>query len=130
VVIARACPLFVPLVEEGWLNTEATRLIAREYLAPLASAGIDALVLGCTHYPLLRPTIAAVLPGVTLIDSAEETARATALALEQAGLGASVSARGVHRFIASDAPEQFLTAARRFLADTHAVEAVEQHSFG
>ena len=54
-VVAQACPLFVPLVEEGWLDTEATRLIAREYLQPFTSDHIDTLVLGCTHYPLLKP---------------------------------------------------------------------------
>ena len=52
-ILARACPLFVPLVEEGWLDKDATRLIAREYLTPLRDAGVDTLVLGCTHYPLL-----------------------------------------------------------------------------
>ena len=56
-ITALACPLFVPLVEEGWLETEATRLIAREYLAPLVDAKIDTLVLGCTHYPLLKRVI-------------------------------------------------------------------------
>jgi glutamate racemase len=54
-VVARACPLFVPLVEEGWLDTEATRLIAREYLEPMVHEHADTLVLGCTHYPLLKP---------------------------------------------------------------------------
>src|SRR5687767_2818588 len=54
-IIARACPLFAPLVEEGWLDTPATRLIAAEYLAPFIEAGVDTLVLGCTHYPLLKP---------------------------------------------------------------------------
>jgi len=74
-VVARACPLFVPLVEEGWTDREATRLIAREYLEPLAAAQVDTIVLGCTHYPLLARTIADVMgPNVTLVSSAEETA--------------------------------------------------------
>lgn len=65
---SRPCPLFVPLVEEGWLDSPATRLIAEEYLRPLVSNGIDTLVLGCTHYPLLMPVLSDILPGVQLID--------------------------------------------------------------
>lgn len=78
-VHSRPCPLFVPLVEEGWLDSPATRMIAEEYLRPLVSNGIDTLVLGCTHYPLLMPLLAAMLPGVDLIDCglcAAEEARA------------------------------------------------------
>jgi glutamate racemase len=71
-VCSQPCPLFVALAEEGWHHHEATRLIAREYLAPLQAADIDTLVLGCTHYPLLRDTIqAAIGDQVTLIDSGE-----------------------------------------------------------
>src|SRR5439155_1310941 len=78
-ICVQACPLFVPLVEEGWFDHSATELIAREYLAPLQRAGVDVLVLGCTHYPLLKPLLARVLgPGVTLVDSAEETAKVVA----------------------------------------------------
>ena len=69
-----ACPLFVPLVEEGWVDHAATRLVAEEYLAPLLAREIGTLVLGCTHYPLLKPLLGRVAgPAVTLIDSAEET---------------------------------------------------------
>ncbi len=60
-VIQRACPLFVPLVEEGWFDHPATELIAREYLTPLREAGVGALVLGCTHYPLLKPLLQRVM---------------------------------------------------------------------
>lgn len=67
-VHSRPCPLFVPLVEEGWLDSPATRLIAEEYLRPLVANGIDTLVLGCTHYPLLMPMLTDMLPGVSLID--------------------------------------------------------------
>ena len=67
-VHSRPCPLFVPLVEEGWLDSPATRLIAEEYLRPLVSNGIATLVLGCTHYPLLMPLLSEMLPGVHLID--------------------------------------------------------------
>ena len=75
----RACPLFVPLVEEGWFEHPAAELIAREYLAPLHAAGVDALVLGCTHYPLLKPLLERVMgPEVRLIDSGQETAAVVA----------------------------------------------------
>lgn len=67
-VISIACPLLVPLVEEGWLDTPSTRLIAEEYLNPFLTLDIDTLVLGCTHYPLLTPVISSILPNVRLID--------------------------------------------------------------
>jgi len=130
-IVARACPLFVPLVEEGWLDTEATRLIAREYLGPLRAAGIDTLVLGCTHYPLLKPLLGRLLgPHVTLIDSAHETAAETARVLESRGLlnPASPDDRLTHRSIASDAPDHFLRLAQRFLGS--AIECVETLTLG
>src|SRR5438309_10644186 len=71
-VIARACPLFVPLAEEGWTDGEVPRLVAERYLADLRRARVDTAVLGCTHYPLLARTIAETLgPQVGIIDSAE-----------------------------------------------------------
>ncbi len=133
-VVATACPLFVPLVEEGWVDTEATRLIAHTYLAPLAAAGIDTLVLGCTHYPLLAQRIAEAVPGATLIDAAAETAVETGAILAARGLAAPSGASPTYRFIASDAPGQFLRAARAFLgnggADGRTVDRVETHSLG
>jgi glutamate racemase len=130
-VTARACPLFVPLVEEGWTDHPATRLIAEEYLRPFADAGIDTLVLGCTHYPLLAPLLADVLgPEVTLIDSAAETAAETGRVLRDAGLLAT-SGDGVatgHRFVASDDPLQFLQLGQRFLGRT--IEGVEVRTLG
>ncbi len=128
-VFAIACPLFVPLVEEGWLATEPTRLIARAYLDPLAADRVDALVLGCTHYPLLKPLLAQVVGAdVRLIDSAEETAAATREALDAAALRAPDDAEGECRFIASDAPDQFLRAGQRFLGD--AIARVEKVTLG
>ncbi len=128
-VTARACPLFVPLVEEGWTESEAARLIAEEYLRPIREAGVDALVLGCTHYPLLKPLIADVLgPNVRLIDSAEQTARETARVLDREGLRAAPDAKPVYRFIASDDPLQFLQLGQRFLGDT--IEGVEIRTLG
>jgi glutamate racemase len=123
-VIAAACPLFVPLVEEGWLDTEATRLIARRYLRPLAECGVETLVLGCTHYPLLAPVIAGEMPGVTLIDSADQTAAEVARVLAENGLeGNGLPA---HRFIATDDPERFLRTGRLFLGEEAAIDAVEE----
>ena len=128
-VTARACPLFVPLVEEGWMEHEAARLIAREYLEPLIDARIDTLVLGCTHYPLLKPLLRDVLgPEVRLIDSAEETAAETARTLAGASLCAPPGGEAVYRFVASDDPLQFLQLGQRFLGGT--MEGVEIRTLG
>jgi glutamate racemase len=117
-VVQRACPLFVPLVEEGWLDHPATRLIAGEYLAPVVERDIDVLVLGCTHYPLLKPLLHDVLgPGITLIDSAEETARAVAAELDASGRANDPGGRGDVRFVVSDAPEQFERVGAAFLGE-------------
>ncbi len=127
-IVSRACPLFVPLVEEGWVDREATRLIAREYLEPFAGDRIDALVLGCTHYPLLKPLIGEMLGDhVALIDSAAETAAETRRVLEARGL---LHEEGTprHRFIASDAAEQFLRLGQRFLGGT--IDRVETITLG
>jgi len=127
-VTALACPLFVPLVEEGWTDHEATRLVAHEYLDQFTCEAVDTLVLGCTHYPLLKPLIAEVVgPGVRLIDSAEEAAADTVRMLDEHGLAAS-SSTASYRFIASDDPQQFLSLGQRFLGD--AIEHVEIRSVG
>ena len=74
---ARACPLLVPLIEEGWLESAITDQIIMQYVGPLVDEGIDTLVLGCTHYPLLRNAIARLLgDAITLVDSAENCANA------------------------------------------------------
>jgi glutamate racemase len=128
-VTPRACPLFVPMVEEGWTEHEATRLVAREYLEPMLAAEIDTLVLGCTHYPLLKPLLRQVLgPDVKLIDSAEETAAETARTLSKTGLAADGEAEPDYRFIASDDPLQFLQLGQRFLSGT--MEGVEIRTLG
>ena len=117
-VCARACPLFVPLVEEGWFDHPATELIAREYLEPLRRAGVDVVVLGCTHYPLLKPLLARVLgPDVTLVDSAEETARVVAQDLAQRNLVADPSQHPTHRFVVSDDEPHFRKVGARFLGE-------------
>lgn len=107
-VTEQACPLFVPLVEEGWFAHPATRLVADEYLAPVHAIGADALVLGCTHYPLLKPLLADVLgPGVALIDSAQETARDLAAALASQGMESDGRVPATHRWVATDDVARF-----------------------
>jgi glutamate racemase len=128
-ISALACPLFVPLVEEGWLETEPTLLIAQEYLTPLRDAHIDTLVLGCTHYPLLKRVIGTVIGReVRLIDSAEETAAETGRVLRERNLAATHPGKARYRFIASDAPETFLRMGQRFLGA--AIERVETITLG
>jgi glutamate racemase len=127
-VTAVACPLLVPLVEEGWTEHDATRLIAREYLASVMHDEIDTLVLGCTHYPLLKPLIASLVGSrVRLIDSAEETAADTRRMLAEFDLAAP-EGESSYRFIASDDPQQFLSLGQRFFGDT--IERVEIRTFG
>jgi glutamate racemase len=111
-VLAVACPLFVPLAEEGWVDPsdEIVRGVVRRYLAPVKAAGVDTLVLGCTHYPLLEAAIAAELPGVALVDSA----RAIALEVRER-LPEQPPREGRHGFYVTDAPQKFLAVAARFL---------------
>jgi glutamate racemase len=128
VVTDLACPLFVPLVEEGWTNHDATRAIAEEYLAPFTHREVDTLVLGCTHYPLLKPLIGEIVGrSVRLIDSAEETAADTRRMLADQDIAAA-DGQGTYRFVASDDPQQFLTLGKRFFGD--AIEHVEIRTFG
>jgi glutamate racemase len=117
-VVSRACPLLVPLVEEGWFERPATRLIAEEYLAPLRDAAVGSLVLGCTHYPLLKPLLQGVMGrDVRLIDSAAETARALASVLEREGLAAPEGGPASHHFAVTDDAPRFLAVGSRFLGD-------------
>ncbi len=128
-VEGRPCPLFVPLVEEGWTDREATRLIAREYLAPLTRDHVDTLVLGCTHYPLLKPLLQDLLGArVRLIDSAEETAAETGRVLRERGLEAPADAVPRYQFVCSDEPTRFLALGQRFLG--RAIDTVESHPLG
>ncbi|HYU54499.1 MAG TPA: glutamate racemase [Gemmatimonadaceae bacterium] len=128
-VSAQACGLFVPLVEEGWVESEPTRAIARNYLAPLVTAEVDTLVLGCTHYPLLKSVIGNVMGReVRLIDSAHETARETAEVLRERGLANETPNGARYRFIASDAPDTFLSLGQRFLGSP--IDRVETRTLG
>lgn len=112
-VHSRACPLFVPLAEEGWLDRPATVEIAREYLIPLRNAGIDVLILGCTHYPVLEGVIRLVLgEGVALVDSGLGCAEAV-----RAGMGSPAGGRGGVRYFVSDMPERFREIGRVFMGE-------------
>jgi glutamate racemase len=124
-IVAQPCPLFVPLAEEGWDSHDATRLIAREYLQPLIERGIDTLVLGCTHYPILKDIIAEVMgPEITLIDSADSTADTVYEELNGAGLLRIGSDPPSHLFLVSDVPHRFREVGERFLGQ--ALERVEK----
>ena len=126
---AQACALFVPLVEEGWVDTEPTRAIARNYLAPMVSAQVDTLVLGCTHYPLMKTVIGNVVGReVRLIDSAQETAREAGAILRANRMENETANEARYRFIASDAPDTFLTLGQRFLGS--AIDRVETRTLG
>lgn len=115
-VFSRSCPLFVPLVEEGWLDGAVVDIAARRYLAPLKGSKIDTLILGCTHYPLLKGAIAKVMgKTVKLIDSAQESAKEASNLLDECGLRAAKRSEGKAMFYVSDAPDKFSCLARRFL---------------
>ncbi len=123
-VIARACPLFVPLAEEGWVKGEVPALVAREYLTPFAGQ-VDALVLGCTHYPLLSEVIAgAVGPGVALVDSAHATADAVVETLTELDAFAPADSAVEHAYYVTDVPHRFSEVGARFLG--RAIDQAEQ----
>jgi glutamate racemase len=142
-VLERACPLFVALAEEGWAETEVARLVAEEYLGELRGANLGALVLGCTHYPILRRVIRETLgEDVLLIDSGEAAAERVAELLQSEGLTrtatqelrdlSEVGAReralcdDLDHFYVTDAAERFARVAERFLGSAPKVlEAVE-----
>ncbi len=125
-VFTVACPMFVPLVENGWIAPDdpVAVAIARRYLLPLKEQGIDTLILGCTHFPLLIPVIAPILEGVTLIDAGKEAAAACARQLMQLNLLKEGSSPGHRRFFISDRPADFVSVAEMFLGC--AIEQVEQ----
>jgi glutamate racemase len=114
-VFVQPCPLFVPLAEEGMCDHPATRLIAEEYLRPLARHQIDTLVLGCTHYPLLKPILQATMGvGVALVDSAVAVAEEVCQELETRGLATSARA-APDRFFATDVSQRVLRVGSAFL---------------
>lgn len=119
IVFNKACPLFVPLVEEGLMNHNATRLIAQEYLDPLKSEHIDTLVLGCTHYPLLSQLFSELMPNVNLIDSGEHSAVAAIRLLGEKNLlnpnTDSMIKNPSVKFYVTDIPSTFNSIANMFL---------------
>ena len=115
-VVSQACPLFVPLVEEGWHDDPVAREVARRYLDPLRQHGVDTLVLGCTHYPLLRGVIAEVMgPAVTLVDSAAAIAEVVAADLLRHELARAGQSAPEHHFCVTDAGARFARIGARFL---------------
>lgn len=121
-VAAQAAPLFVALAEEGWIEGEVPRLVARRYLEPLVGAGARCVVLGCTHFPLLRGAIeeeAASLAGkpIAIVDSASATADEVATFLAERGHAAERERRGTLDLLVTDLPKSFSTVATRFLGE-------------
>ena len=115
-VTARSCPLLVPLIEEGWLEHPITDQILMQYLDPLLKEGIDTLVLGCTHYPLLRPAMERLLGNtITLVDSAQNCANAVRELLVSENLSAGATNPGLLQVALTDRPDNFLRVAREAL---------------
>ena len=123
-VFSKACPLFVPLAEEGWVDGSVPRQVARVYFEEVLHHDIDTLVLGCTHYPLLKSVIhERVGPRISLVDSAEATSHAVAAMLDDLGLRRGPESSPEYTFLVTDAPETFARVGERFLG--HATSPVE-----
>lgn len=117
-VFSKACPLFVPLAEEGWTENDVAELVAERYLASFRTSGIDTLVLGCTHYPLLKKVIGTVVgPGITLIDSATETAKEVASVLDKLKWQRPGRGPAVRKYFVTDTPTRFENLGKLFLGD-------------
>jgi len=128
-VFGLACPLFVPLVEEGWTDGDIVTMVAEKYLREMKNNHIDTLVLGCTHYPLLKKVISLVIGGdVKLIDSAIEVAKEIRVILEMADLKTEKSRKPQREFYVTDSPERFLTVGERFLGNK--IEHIEKIEVG
>jgi glutamate racemase len=126
-VFSQACPLLVPLVEEGWHDDPVAVEIVRRYLEPVRAHGVDTLVLGCTHYPLLRRAIAELMgDGVQLVDSAEAVAEVVAADLDRHDLLTDATMPPQHHFCVTDAGERFARIGARFLGvETLSLEWVD-----
>lgn len=117
-VASESCPLFVPLVEEGWLNGGVTERVIEKYLGPLKEKGVDTVILGCTHYPMLHEEIQAFLgPGVELVDSAGPTVKALTSLLNQKKLLYSKKRKPRFRIFTSDLSRNFISVGERFLGE-------------
>ena len=130
-VFGKACPLFVPLVEEGWISDDITRQVIHRYLDDLLEKGIDALVLGCTHYPLLAEEIRKVAgDGIKLVNPAYECAREFRYVLEENDLLCREDQKPEHEFYVSDGPKAFAELAESFLGEGIIKRAnVKVHNF-
>ena len=117
-IFQQACPLFVSLAEEGWWDSEVTRLTAEEYLKPLKEAGIDTLVMACTHYPLLSKVIGEVMgEGVVLVNTGVATAKVVKHLLSEEGIASEHNEKPQREFFTSDEPELFEQVATPFLGE-------------
>jgi len=117
-VFSKACPLFVPLADEGWTEGEIIERIAEQYLTPLKETGIDVLVLGCTHYPLLKTTIRKIMgENITLVDSAQQTAFQIKNILNKEDLLNKKTSQSKREFYLTDVSDTFLSVAARFLGE-------------
>jgi glutamate racemase len=128
-VFGLACPLFVPLVEEGWTEGTIAEMTAGRYLERIKDKGIDTLVLGCTHYPLLKGVLSEVMgKGVSLIDSAIETSREIKEVLTRLSLLRTAPAAPPRRFYVTDSPEKFRDIGEKFLGTT--IEHIKKIALG
>jgi glutamate racemase len=127
-VSSQSCPLFVPLVEAGWLNGSVCRLVTEQYLDPLKQQGIDTLILGCTHYPLLASTVGQVMgDGVALIDSAKETVAEVRGMLMGQDLLCDQHAKPRYRFFVTDEADHFTQLGEQFLG--RSIRSVERVNY-
>lgn len=126
-IISRACPLFVPLAEEGWVDHSVTRQVAEEYLAEMRASRVDTLVLGCTHYPILRPIIEQVMGDqIAYIDSGEAVADVVANMLSEQGLLRTANEPPAEEFYVTDSASRFRRVAELFLGrPLELIESVE-----
>ena len=126
-VVSRACPLFVPLVEEGWFDDPVTEAVARRYVEPLLEDGVDTLLLGCTHYPLLEPLLGRIAgDAVALVDSADAVSERVAEELAARSLLAPAGApRAADHYCVTDASARFARIARDFVGHAVALELVD-----
>jgi len=126
-IVQKACPLFVPLVEEGWWENDIAYRIAEEYLEPLKKEEIDTLVMGCTHYPLLYNTISKVMgPSVKLVSSALEVTKVVRKILSEMDIMRDERVRPVYRYYTSDSVEKFESLGSAILeSDIHSAEKID-----
>jgi glutamate racemase len=118
-IFSQSCSLFVPLVEEGWLDHQVTRLTVQEYLKPVIAQNIDTLVLGCTHYPLLKPLLQEIMGNqITLVDSAQAITEQAGELLGKNNLLNGQQEPPEYQFYVTDVPIRFQAIGERFLGRT------------